>query len=87
MGDRLQVPENCWELRCQSKVIFQTTSDDMFCLESRPQKSIWGNFQDSFGRRLGGESDREILMGPACVILSLGVWSSISGLGRGEACP
>ena len=23
-------------------------------------------------RRLGGESDREILMGPACVILSLG---------------
>ena len=34
-------------------------------------------------RRLGGESDREILMGPACVILSLGVWSSICPPGRG----
>ena len=38
-------------------------------------------------RRLVGESDREILMGPACVILSLGVWSSISAAGRGGAHP
>ena len=29
-------------------------------------------------RRLGGESDREILMVPMCVIMSLGLWSRIS---------
>jgi hypothetical protein len=35
-------------------------------------------------RRLGGESDREILMVPACVILSLGLWSWISPPGSGS---
>ena len=30
-------------------------------------------------RRLVGESDWEIIMAPVCVILSLGLWSSISG--------
>ena len=36
-------------------------------------------------RRLGGESDREILMAPACVILRLGsgVRIVLRGLGRG----
>ena len=33
-------------------------------------------------RRLESESDLEILMAPLCVILSLGVWNSISGPGR-----
>ena len=36
-------------------------------------------------RRLGGESDREISMAPACVILSLGLWSCISPPGAGRA--
>ena len=36
----------------------------------------------------GGESDQEILMVPRCVILSLGVWSSISGPGPAVGlCP
>ena len=35
-------------------------------------------------RRLGCESDREISMAPACVILSLGLWSLISGPGLGR---
>ena len=33
--------------------------------------------------RIGGESDREIRMGPACVVLSLRVWSSINAPGLG----
>ena len=42
----------------------------------------------NFSRRLGGESYREILMAPVCVILSLGLWSSNSApMGRGRACP
>ena len=41
----------------------------------------------SYHRRLVGESDWEILMGPACVILSLGVRSSVSAPGRRAAWP
>ena len=40
----------------------------------------------SYNRRLGGESDREISMAPACVILSLGLWSLISAP-VARACP
>ena len=36
-------------------------------------------------RRLWGESNREVSMAPACVIPSLGLWSSISALVG--ACP
>ena len=41
-------------------------------------------FKDAENRRLGCESDREILMAPACVILSLGLWNLNSApvLGR-----
>ena len=40
-----------------------------------------------WGPGLGGEFDQEILMGPACVIPSLGLWTSISALGCRAAVP
>ena len=41
-------------------------------------------FYGIHGRRLGGESNREISLAPVCVIPSLGLWSSISdSVGRG----
>ena len=33
---------------------------------------------------VGGEFDKEILLVPVCVILSLGLWSSIDALGPGR---
>ena len=41
-------------------------------------KEFWIVFH-GFCRRLGGESDREISMVPACVILRLGIRSEDSG--------
>ena len=40
--------------------------------------SIRNTWWEILCRRLGSESDQEILMVPVCVILSLGVWTSIS---------
>ena len=53
-----------------------------FALKTKAKITKKRNLVQNY-RRLGGESDREISMAPACVILSLGLWSSISPPGSG----